>query len=414
MQPLAEAAGIHRPTSALSRSLSAAAWVLVLMLPGHAARAQSACEASEHGMRADGSDNAAAFTRTLAECAGRSIHIARGTYVFSPQGFAHGFQLPAGTAIVGDGSRGPQATVLQVAGGGNFAALLWIRNVSGVSVRGIRFEGTAYESGCSRRLDYGHAIYIQSDPGAPAGVDGVAIADNQFHNFNGQSWITINAADGSPGIGLNVPITVANNVLDSDAKLAGSCADGPMTALAAMISIHGSNTSAQGMAENVSVTSNTLNAGYVKEGITVWSGTRNITIRSNLVAATGLRVPRRQGPELGRYAILVYHSAHELPGLEPEAVLIADNTITDPVSCGIYAAGGRNLQISGNRISGQTDGYDVTLPKGAIALNHAKNVSVSGNELANNHIGISSVGSELRLGTNKIAVPAGGIGTKIR
>src|SRR5947207_15843495 len=67
--------------------------------------AQASCEASQHGMRADSSNNIAALTRTLTECAGRTIHIAQGTYTFSPQGFAKGLEVPAGTTIVGDGSQ---------------------------------------------------------------------------------------------------------------------------------------------------------------------------------------------------------------------------------------------------------------------------------------------------------------------
>jgi hypothetical protein len=187
-----------------------------------------------------------------------------------------------------------------------------------------------------------------------------------------------------------------------------------MTTLSAMISIHGSNTSAQGMVENVTVASNTLNAGYTKEGITIWSGTKNISIKSNTIADTGLHLARTQGPELGRYAILVYNSAHELPGPHPDAVSIVGNTITNPVSCGIYTAGAENLQILDNRISGQSDTYDVTLPKGAIALNHSSALALQGNVLTNNRIGISTVGGQVKMGPNQITAGPGGISTKIR
>ncbi len=113
--------------------------------------------------------------------------------------------------------------------------------------------------------------------------------------------------------------------------------------------------------------------------------------------------------ELGRYAILVYDSAHERPGLHPDTVRIVDNTIANPVSCGIYVAVGRNIEIRRNRISGQRDRFDGTLPKGAISLNHADSVTaLEDNDLADNYIGISSVGSYVRMGTNRIAVPPGG------
>jgi hypothetical protein len=43
-----------------------------------------------------------------------------------------------------------------------------------------------------------------------------------------------------------------------------------------------------------------------------------------------------------------------------------------------------------------------TLLKGAIARNHADNVfSLDGNELTNSYIGISSIGSTVKMGNNK-------------
>jgi hypothetical protein len=351
----------------------------------------------------------------LTECAGRIIHVRSGTYVFAPNGFAVGVSVPAGTTLVGDGVEGSQATVFQVGPDGNFQALLWVRNVSNVSIRGIDFEGTMYQSGCARNLDYGHAIYVQSDAGQPRGVDNVDISNNRFRNFNGQSWVTINAADASPGIGLNSPITVRNNLFDSDASLQGSCAaSGSMVDTAALISLHGSDKSGQGTVRNVAITANLLNGGYVKEGIEAWSGTVNIDIAGNSIADIGLQLPWRPGTELGRYAIVIYDNAHEQPGLPPSSIRVTGNTIANPVSCGIYVAVGRDIEITENRIFGQRDRFDGTLPKGAIALNHAEGaVYVRDNELTGNYIGVSSVASPLRLGTNRIDVQPGGIATKI-
>lgn len=389
----------------------------VLLAPlAHTATAQDRCEAAEHGMRPDGSDSTAALSRTLTECAGRIVHVPSGTYVFAPNGFAVGISVPAGTTLLGDGAEGPQATVFRVGPAGNFQALLWIRNASKVSIHAIDFEGTPYESGCARHLDYGHAIYVLSDAGQSQSVENVDISNNRFRDFNGQSWLTINAADASPGIGLNSSITVRNNTFDSDAALSGSCAaTGSMSDSAAMIALHGSDKSAQGTIKNVAITSNLLNAGYVKEGIEVWSGTINIDIAGNSISDTGLRLPWRPGTELGRYAILIYNSAHEQPGLHPNSIRVTQNTIANPVSCGIYVAVGSNLEITANRISGQRDRFDGTLPKGAISLNHAEGVVyVRDNELTGNYIGVSSVASPLNMGTNRIAVPPGGVATKIQ
>lgn len=383
---------------------------VTLLAVARQAGAQSTCEATELGMRADGTDNVAALTKILTQCAGKTIHIARGTYVFDPNGFAAGLTVPTGTTILGDGAQAPQATTLHVGNRGTFQALLWIRNASNVTIRGLRFEGSSFDSGCARHLDYGHAIYMQSDAGKSPGVDNVDVSDNLFYNFNGQSWVTLNAADGSIGIGSGGPISIKNNVFVSDANLAGGCAgtlgiEYPVP----MIWMHGSDASGQGLVANVTVASNRFHAGFVKSGIAMWSGTKNIDVLNNEILDAGLHLPPPPGTELGRYGILIYNSAHEHPGLHPDGVRVMGNTITNPVSCGVYVAVGKNLTITGNRISGQSDRHDGTLPKGAISLNHAESVlALQDNDLSNNYIGISSVGSRVNMGNNNIVVPPGG------
>jgi hypothetical protein len=378
------------------------------------ASAQAGCEAASYGMSTEAGDNTAAFKSALKACAGKSLHIPRGTYTFSPRGFDNGMYIPDKTNIVGDGSEGQSATILRVADTGTFASFLWIRDTSNISVQGIRFEGSSYDSGCARGLAYGHAISLSSSAGAPASVENVRITDNAFRDFNGQSWITMNAADHSPGIGVHSDITVSKNEFFSDDRLRGGCAGSGISRSAFMIWLHGSDDSAEGMVENVSITSNTLHADYVNGGVVVWSDTARIGIQNNSIMNAGLRLPPAPGTELGRYAIAIYNSAHEKPGLWPDTVQIVGNTIVNPVSCGIYVASARNLSISRNKISGQSDRFDRTLPKAAIALNHASNVrSVEDNELADNYIGITVVAGDVDIKENRIRVPPGGIRTKI-
>ena len=394
--------------------LTGSAMLCVLISAGIPGWAQAACEASEHGLRTDSADNSAAFTRVLSECKGQTIHIAAGTYAFAPSGFAVGFAIPARTTLQGDGSQGPQATVLTVSGSGNYQGFLWVRNASNVTIRGLRLEGSAFDSGCHRHLDYGHAIYVRSDSSQSAPVESVIITENQIHNFNGTGWIEVNASENSPGIS---GVSITNNVLTSDASLAGGCAaTGLMSDVAAMISVHGpDNTPQGGLIRGTLIASNTLAAGYVNKGIAVWAGTYGTTVRANLVNDTGLRLPRGPSPELGRYGIMVYNSAAHGTGQVPQEIDITENVIKNAVSCGIYINTAGPLRIIGNQISGQTDRYDNTLLKGAIALNHGIGVILQDNELSNNYIGISSIYTTgLQIGNNNISVPPGGIRTKIR
>jgi hypothetical protein len=378
------------------------------------ASAQSGCEATQYGMSAGASDNTAAFKSALMACAGKSIHIPQGAYTFSPHGFDNGIFIPDNTNLVGDGSEGQAATVLLIADTGTFASFLWIRDTSNISIKGIRFEGSTYDSGCARGLTYGHAISVYSTAGSRAAVENVHITGNVFHNFNGQSWITMNAADRSPGIGLHSEIAVSKNAFLSDERLRGGCAgSGGIGYPVFMVWLHGSDESGQGMVENISIASNTFQADYVKGAVVVWSDTARISIQNNSISNAGLGLPPAPKTELGRYAIAVYNSAHEKPGLWPDDVQIVNNTIVNPVSCGIYVAAARNLDISRNKISGQTDRFDGTLPKAAIALNHAFVRTVDGNELANNYTGITVVAGDVAIKENRISVPPGGIRTKI-
>jgi hypothetical protein len=370
------------------------------------------CDAAKFGLVPGAGDSSAALTRVLGACAGRLIRLAPGTYSFRPAGYAQGFSLPDGTTLQGARADLPSPTVFEIADSGSFASLLWIRNASRVSVRDIRFEGSKFDSGCARHLDYGHAITLYSDRGSAASIEGVALSGNVFHNFNGLSWVTLNAQDGSPGIGMNSAIAIEKNSFKSDANLVGGCADREIGYSVAMVSLHGSDESGHGLIENVSISSNEFDARFVKQAVAIWSGAARCTVENNEIMGAGLNLPAATG-ELGRYAIVVYNSAHEKPGLFPSDIRIAGNRIVNPVSCGIYAASARRLEISGNRISGQIDRNDVTLPKGAIALNHVDDARVSGNDIQNSHIGISVVAGTVRMEGNIIAAPAGGIRTKI-
>jgi hypothetical protein len=404
-QPSANKAGMKT-----IRFLDLVILALALWLPR--AHAQGSCDAAKLGLAPGSEDNTAALTRALATCAGREIRVPPGVFVFRPAGFAQGFTVPDGTTLQGSGADSAAPTVFKIEDSGTFASLLWIRNASHVTVRDIRFEGPHFDSGCARHLDYGHAIYVYSDRGASSSIEDIVISGNIFHDFNGLSWVTLTAADGSPGIGLNSLIAIDKNSFVSDSTLVGGCAGRSINYSVPMISIHGSDESGQGLVESVSVRSNTFDADYVNQAVAIWSGTYRISVQYNTIRNAGLHLPGAAG-ELGRYAINVYNSAHEKPGLPPNDIHIVGNTIVNPVSCGVYVASGRRVEISENRISGQTDSNDVTLPKGAIALNHVEDASVTKNDIRNNYIGITAVAGTVRMDANTIAPRAGGIRTKI-
>ncbi|HLW24006.1 MAG TPA: right-handed parallel beta-helix repeat-containing protein [Steroidobacteraceae bacterium] len=359
-------------------------------------------------LSAGADDNTVAFTKLLESCAGHTLRLPAGTFMFRPSSYAQGFTIPTGTTL--EGAEGA-ATVLKVADSGTFASLLWIRS-SRVKVRNLRLEGSHYDSGCAHGLDYGHAINVYSDTKDPGSIEDITISGNVFLDFNGMNWLALNAADASPGIGHHSLVAITGNRFLSTASLRGGCADRGINYSVVMVSLHGSNESEHGVVENVSISSNTFEAAFVKQAVALWSGTSRIDVQNNVIRDAGLRLPARSG-ELGRYAINIYDSAHEKPGLHPSDIHVVGNTIENPVSCGVYVAAGRRIEIRRNRISGQRDPYDDTLPKGAIALNHAEESSVHENELVDNHIGIDSVAGTVHFESNRVVPSAGGIRSKI-
>src|ERR1700722_17193764 len=155
------------------------------------------CQAAEHGVDTALPDNTAVFQAALHACAGRTMHVAAGTYIFAPalayadtNGFGNGITIPDRTSIIGDG-RG--RTILQIKGPGNYAFFFWVHDAGNLSISQLTLAGNnvrnpappAGEPACY--YDYGHAIFIQS---TARPIDHISIDGNEFVSFTGSSWIT--------------------------------------------------------------------------------------------------------------------------------------------------------------------------------------------------------------------------------
>jgi hypothetical protein len=393
---------------------------------------------------APGVMNDAAFQTMLNNCAGQTITFASGTYRFVPSTtYAVGFKIPAGTTLQGAGnSSSPHPTIFDIADTGAYQALLWVRDVSHVTIEDIAFEGvdltanpqTAYSSGCQQGLEYGHAIWVYSSPGATASVESVTIQDNSFHNFNGSSWITVQSADTDPtlgpsaGVGLHTEIAISQNTFYSTTiptaigGCIGSLTPGPSGQggySAFMISVMGNTKDkTYGFVHNVSISSNNpMTASYVEGAVAIWSNVSQVSVQYNTItgagnslpAVTTQPIPGSTSPpfEPHRYGVLTYDASHGT-ALGPDTIWIVGNSISNPESCGIYSAGATNLDINSNTISGQTDPWDATLPKGAISLNDSTTMAgnpILNNNLPTNYTGLAIAGGNIVTSTNTINVP---------
>lgn len=423
----------------MSTYQAATRWVCVLFLIPAALFCMSTKIASAATCTfSPGNVDLTAFATLLNSCAGQTIQFSAGTYRFTPTGYNAGFMIPGGTStspttLKGNGATGSAKTVFQIAQSGAYQALLWIKNTSNVTIQGIDFEdidaangNRTYNSGCPT-LSYGSAISVLSTPGYSS-VENITISNNLFHDFNGPAWITLNANDNSEGIGTRGSIiAINNNTFTSDALLNGGCSGANQTSGygAWMITLHGSNNYPNtGLLENISIGSNTFNAHYIQGALATYSNTRQVSFQYNTINGAGdllpsVQPPSTSAPDALRYAVLIYNSAYMTNpgnGSPPDTIWIVGNTITNPVSCGVYAAKAQNLAIYSNSISGQTDVNDGTIPKGAIALNQSSTSSsypLTSNNLQNNHVGLAVVGGTVKISGNTIGVSAQGVGAKL-
>jgi hypothetical protein len=357
------------------------------------------------------------------------MHVAAGTYIFAPSlayagtnGFGEGITIPDRTSIIGDG---PGKTILQIRGPGNYAYFFWIHDASNVSISQLTLVGNNVRNppppvgapACYH--NYGGAIFIQS---SARPIENISIVKNEFMSFTGTSWIAVLGGENGNGIGVaGGAVIIEDNYFKSVEGNAVAPQDIVCPASAVAVQGLGPRVSVAG----VSVSGNVIEADYIKSGVAVWSGAARITIAYNTITRAGMGLPVPHDYSNGSYAILVYQQ-HAVPPdttvfVRPTAIDIVDNAIDSPYSSGIYVLEGRNVRIEGNLISGQIDTYDVTEPRGAIALNTVDNAydgvktAVSHNIISGSAIGISIADGTLPIVDSNVieSIPSGGIGMKV-
>jgi len=412
-----------------------------LALPCQMASAQkaanSACgshtgaiDVTDFGAKGDGStDNLESFKAALAyasRCSVPTVHVPAGTYALVPAGAVGGLLLPSNITLVGDGIG---KTVLQVASGkagANFDSLLWARNQDNIEIRGMTMLGNnvVVNNASGQPLNtYGTAISIALDEkpagqayGTPRDLKGFTIADCQFENFNGAAWVRVTNYHASYVIS---NIEIRHNMFRSHPGNAVNPSNIGFTSFA--IQVTGSRNSAAGLVKGVRIHGNNIEATHIKGGVGIYAGVADAVIAENTIVNAGASdsIP----DDRGAYAISVYQNAYKydqgqavmLGGAAPDDVHIERNVITRPRSCGIYTAAVNRIWVVGNKVSGQSDGNNKTLPKGAIVMNHPTEGTVTDNQLSSNHIGMSVLTDEkgrVAASNNSISdVPRGGVAT---
>lgn len=363
-------------------------------------------EVTAFGAKADSmTDNTGPLSAALAyaaRCNIHSVHVPAGAYLFKPRGPTTGILLPSQISLVGDGIDKTVLVVSRSETDDTFASFLWARNQDNIEIRGITFRGSnapvSDRSGHPLN-SYGSAITIVLDAsyglpqnGVPRNLSHFVIAETKYEGFNGTAWVSVR--------NYNAAFTISDvEMRDSQfySQEGNAVNPGNIGFTANAISINGSLKSADGLITQVNLVGNRIEGSYIKGGIAIWSGVRDVTIAHNSIINAGAYqgIPN----DRGAYAITVYNNAYyhdsahapgaPMGGTRPDNVTIESNEIRNPKSCGIYVAGAARISISDNDISGQTDPENHTLPKGAIALNQPLDATVTNNRISRSHIAMS-------------------------
>ncbi len=188
------------------------------------------------------------------------------------------------------------------------------------------------------------------------------------------------------------------------------------TTTASIFGFSGSDTATSAYSvKDVEVRNCTADGTYIKEFLFFWSGVYRSSAHDNTLYGFG--TDASISDDTACYALAAYDHSHGT-GLRPQLIEFYDNTINLVRDVGIYHASANQLDMWGNRISGQTSVANGTLPKGGIA-GDSRLVTISDNVLTNCAIGLSIVqdpdGLALARANNNViqAMPVNGVGVQI-
>lgn len=157
----------------------------------------------------------------------------------------------------------------------------------------------------------------------------------------------------------------------------------------AFIAFQGAGTNTTGLVRNAWVSRCRGEGTYKKSFGAAWHSTENIWFEDN--DAENFGADAGFGSDKGVYAFFAYENSINdggPGGARPDHIYLVDNRIKNPRSCGFYCADGNRIFVSGNKINGQTDTSNGTLPKGAVAINGAREAHIDDNWIDDCFIGV--------------------------
>jgi hypothetical protein len=324
-----------------------------------------------------GDDTAAIMAANATAVPGDVLYFPPGSYGLSQM-------ITANCSLMGGGRIQSQLFAIP---GSNLIHIVRFIDVSGFTVSGLRFSGDN-----SLQTVGGAAIHISN---SADGIQDICLTNLRFDNFKASNWVWFYAHQNITRVEISNChwfTHVGNGPSYMQGGDGGTC-----------LAVFGSST---GMVYDFTCRDNIIDGVGVALGFAFYENVQKLSIHDNKIDRMGEATAANQNS----YAIMVYGDT-----TPPTDVSIHGDIITSPASCGIYAATAASVTIVGERIKGQTRTDDVTLPRGAIALNGVRGGLVSGCDLEDNQFGISVAGGlganpvyDLVLSGNRIRSTAGG------
>ena len=314
-------------------------------------------------------DDTTAISRALTAAVGRTLYFPSGSY--SVQSSSLPFTIGSDTTIMGAGAEIARIVVAGTSPNNIFDC----NNVHTINIKNLSFIGN---SQCTSDAN-GRVISVSNS--TTSTLSNFIIEQCYFENFKGDYWIRFEQTNATGNLEY---IRVLNNrFISQTGNARGPTSLGIASSNITMVGYSGGT----GFVRDVQITGNIAECSYIKNFASSYNNTVDVLIADNTIYNAG-----QSGgiiDDVGAYAVLVYNSNASYA--DPLRIMLRDNKIISPRTCGFYVAGATDVTISNNYVSGQTDPVTTTLPKGAIVTNAVDVATVVGNTLIDNQFGVSVV-----------------------
>jgi hypothetical protein len=310
----------------------------------------------------------AAFRTALARIAalgGGVLVIPNGDYALASGDLSTPLAIPANTIIEGCGSR------LTITGGAE-CYLFRATDVSNVTIRDLSARGNNEASVYNNGDFFGY--YLSS--GATEDAANIVVENVHLSRFKAPWWISFN--NGSTNDKRLTGAHVRNSSFTSEAG--GSIDPGSITWHAHAVAFDGN----PGPIADCGVANLLVHARHMKGGVIFFHNVTDSRMDDVTVHEAGVEGAQ---DDAAAYALMTY-------GEGIARIAIANPILTDPRSCGLYAANGADVTVTGALVTGQTDAEIGELPKGGLVFNGTVRPRVIGGTFGGNHIDIAVNGDQ--------------------